>query len=126
MGPAIEPHQFTQASAHAIALDGIADTLRHREADARRALVGARTGLDDKRTNGNLAPGCGGEEIGSLLQAFHAAADPAGAGSGAELLAPARAAVRDHLAAALGGHAGAEAMPAFTHQFARLICPLHD
>jgi hypothetical protein len=45
--------------------------------------------------------------------------------SGAQSLATARAAGRDHLAAARGCHAGAETVPTFAHQFARLISPLH-
>ena len=46
--------------------------------------------------------------------------------SGAQSLATARAPGRHHLAAARGCHAGAETVPAFAHQFARLIGPLHD
>jgi hypothetical protein len=46
-------------------------------------------------------------------------------GSGTEPLAPMRTALSEHFAAALRRHARAEAMPAFAHQFARLIGPFH-
>jgi hypothetical protein len=45
--------------------------------------------------------------------------------SGTEPLAPMRAAISQHFAAALCGHARAKAVPAFAHQFARLIGPFH-
>jgi hypothetical protein len=45
--------------------------------------------------------------------------------SRAEPLAPLRAARSDYLAAALGRHAGAEAVAALAHQFARLVGPFH-
>jgi len=45
--------------------------------------------------------------------------------SGTEPLAPLRAAIGEHSAAALCRHARAEAMPPFAHQFARLIGPFH-
>src|SRR6516165_4918649 len=45
--------------------------------------------------------------------------------SGAQPLASTGAACRHHTAAALGGHAGAEAVTALAHQLARLIGPLH-
>ena len=45
--------------------------------------------------------------------------------SGGQPLAPARAPRDEHLAAALGGHAGAESVTALAHQLARLIGPLH-
>src|SRR6202050_1341703 len=45
--------------------------------------------------------------------------------SGTEPLAPLRAAIGEHSAAALCRHARAEAVPPFAHQFARLIGPFH-
>jgi hypothetical protein len=45
--------------------------------------------------------------------------------SGAQPLAAARAPGRDHLAAALGRHAGPETMPALPHELARLVGPFH-
>jgi hypothetical protein len=45
--------------------------------------------------------------------------------SGTEPLAPMRAAISEHFAAALCRHARAEAMPPFAHQFAGLIGPFH-
>src|SRR5690242_15060053 len=45
--------------------------------------------------------------------------------SGAEPLAAMRAPLVQHRAAALARHAGAEAVAALAHQFARLIGPLH-
>ena len=45
--------------------------------------------------------------------------------SGTEPLAPMRAAISEHFAAAPCRHARAEAMPPFAHQFARLIGPFH-
>src|SRR5436190_18610671 len=44
---------------------------------------------------------------------------------GRELPAAGRAAAVQHLAAASGGHAGAEAVTALAHEFARLIGALH-
>src|SRR5437868_6939957 len=46
--------------------------------------------------------------------------------SGAQPLAPARAARRDHPAATRGPHAGAETVTALAHELARLIRPLHE
>jgi len=46
-------------------------------------------------------------------------------GSGAQTLAPTRAARGEDLAATGRGDAGAEAMTALAHQFAGLVSPLH-
>lgn len=51
---------------------------------------------------------------------------PRRAVSGRKFLAAARAPGRDHLASALGGHTGAESVPALADDFARLIGPLHE
>lgn len=40
-----KPHDFPQPSPDSIALDRIADLLRNREPDPRRAIVGTRAGL---------------------------------------------------------------------------------
>jgi hypothetical protein len=48
-----------------------------------------------------------------------------GAASGREALAAADAASGENLAAADGGHAGAEAVTALAHEFGGLISPLH-
>src|ERR1700733_918566 len=53
------------------------------------------------------------------------AAEAAACGSGGELLATARAASRDHLAAADRRRTSAKAMAALAHQLAGLIGPLH-
>jgi len=45
--------------------------------------------------------------------------------SGGEALATAGAPGSNHAAAADGGHAGAETMPALAHELAGLIGPLH-
>src|SRR6202023_1681547 len=81
-----------------------------------------------------LAPASRGQKIGPPPQSLHGNSlyenplcEPAAGwhASGAQSLATARAPGRDHLAAARGCHAGAETVPAFAHQFARLIGPLH-
>jgi hypothetical protein len=63
--------------------------------------------VDDRHTNGRTA------------------AEAAACGSGGELLATARAASRDHLAAADRRRTSAKAMAALAHQLAGLIGPLH-
>src|SRR6185437_14927737 len=70
----------------------------------------------------------GPQEIGANLQAFHderLAVRLAQGPLGRQLFAAGSAAAVQHLAAARGGHAGAEAVTALAHEFARLIGALH-
>lgn len=134
-----QPHHFAQAPPHPVALHRIADLPRHRKADARRTVLGAAPRLYRERRAGRPHSGGRSAKVGPPSQAFHrgslrsslgsslgASFGQAGARlSGAEPLAPAGATGRQHFATALGRHAGAEAMPAFAHQFARLVGPFH-
>ena len=103
-----------------VALDRVADLLRHREAEPRRPGVEALARLQDEGRCGSFHA-CGrGKEVRPLLQALHR-----GRASGAEPLAALRAPCGDDFAAAGGGGAGAEAVTALAHQLARLIGPFH-
>ncbi len=124
-----QPHHFAQPPAHAIALDRIADLFRNRESDPDRATVAAIARLQNESCRRDLDPARGCDEIRSFPEALHRGRRPDGAewaaGSSAQTLATARAARSDDLAAALGRHAGAKAMPALAHELARLIGPFH-
>jgi len=123
---AAQSYCFTQPAPDAIALDGIADLLGHRKADPNRAGVLAFESLQDKGRRRNLDAGRSGQKIRPLPQTLHRSrAGIRPALSGAEALAAARAAGRHDLAAAFGGHAGAETVTALTHELARLIGPFH-
>ncbi len=66
-----KPYDFLETSPHAIALDGISNLLRHGEADAYRTTVVSLARLQYERRSRHLAPGRGGQEIGSLPQPLH-------------------------------------------------------
>jgi hypothetical protein len=120
-----KPHDFAQSTPHAIALDRIADLLRHRKADPWRTCVGARTALQHKGRRGSPGTRRGVEKIRPLPQSLHGSG-PASRSSGAEPLPAARPAGIEHLAAARGGHPAPETVAALAHQLARLVGPLHD
>jgi hypothetical protein len=118
---------LTEAAADAIADDGCPEALGHCEAESRpvgRAVSGAGLGLEHECT---ASPPCSApdrQKLGPFAQAdermrrfVH---------SGREPLASLGAAPHEHEAAATGGHARAEAVPAFAHELARLIRSLHD
>src|SRR3569833_2381906 len=104
---AVEADHLAQAAADAIALDGVADLARHREADADRACVAARTHLEYESGGRNLGPGRRFEKVRPLLLSFHLKQRRGYEGRwlGAEPLASAGAASLDHLASAGGRHA---------------------
>jgi hypothetical protein len=82
--------------------------------------------LQQKSLPGGSRPSGGREKVRPLSQAFHGrCARLTSAPLRAEPLTTARTARINDLAAAFGRHAGAKPMPAFAHQFARLISPLH-
>lgn len=123
---AAQSHRLAQAPPDAIAFDGIAHLLRYGKADPRRPLILALAGLKHKCRRRNLDAGRSGQKIRPLPQALHRVmAGIRPAHSGAEALAAARAAGRHNLAAAFGGHAGAETVTALPHELARLIGPFH-
>jgi hypothetical protein len=83
-------------------------------------LISALADLQYEPGRRRLHPRRGSEEVGSPFQPLDRRQ-----GSSAEALAAMGAASRDHLAAALRGHAGAETVAALAHELARLIGPFH-
>src|SRR5262249_12026071 len=71
-----KPHDFAQSTPDAIALDRIADLLRHRKADPWRSCVGARPGLQDEFRRGGPGARRGAEKIRPLPQSFHGSGHP--------------------------------------------------
>src|ERR1700722_19368927 len=86
---------------------------------AERFARGARPAILTQRCQGSLSRRVDRHTNGRT------AAEAAACGSGGELLATARAASRDHLAAADRRRTSAKAMAALAHQLAGLIGPLH-
>jgi hypothetical protein len=66
-----KPHNLAQAAPHAIALHGIADLPRHREADTNRTVVGALTGLQNECPAGGPGAGCGRPKVRPAFQSLH-------------------------------------------------------
>jgi hypothetical protein len=146
-----EPHHFAEPPAHAVAHDRIADLARHGEAnpDGSGVVLGALAGLQEEAAGRRSCAFRGSLEIRAALQPFHwlglalaAILGSTTAGStsksacgtrtraptkslSTQLLAPLRTPQRQNPAAALGRHAGAKAVAALAHQFARLIGPFH-
>jgi hypothetical protein len=118
-------HNLPQAAANAIALDGVADLLRHGKANPHRTTIPPFTGLQYERRRRRLGAACGCQEIRAMPQSLHGVTRVTAPSLRTEPLAPARASGGNHPAAALGGHAGAESVTALAHQLARLIGPLH-
>ena len=73
-----KPHDFPQPPPHPIALDRIADLLRHREPDPRWAIVGARAGLQHERRPRGSGTRRGAEKVRPLPQFFHGSGQLAG------------------------------------------------
>jgi hypothetical protein len=125
-----------QPAAGAIARNRIADLLGCGETDSersgrRRRIHRKLARLQDQAGRGPPAV-CRGnrEEFAALFEASEFLRASCGgsheATSGGKALAALRAAASEHLAAILGRHAGPEAMTAFPHQLARLVCALHS
>jgi hypothetical protein len=66
-----KPHDFPQPPPHPVALDRIADLLRHRKTDPCRPGVGACAGLQNESRRGGTRAGRDAEEIRPLAQSFH-------------------------------------------------------
>ena len=121
-----KPHDLAQPPPHPVALDRIADLLRHGKSDANRAV--ARHGRAPAPRKPWPTPVRPPRRPENRLRRLNRSMDNTASGgrrSRTEPLAALRAPGRDHLAAALGRHPGAETVSALAHQFARLIGPFH-
>ena len=125
MTAALQPDDFAQPPPDPVPLDRVADLLRDGKADAHRALIAPVARLQHEPAAETLPPAAARKSARRFKRSIAGIGDPTAAGSGAQPLAAAGATRRDHLATALGGHAGAETVTALAHQFARLISPLH-
>jgi len=122
-----KPHHLPQAAPHAVALHGVAHLPRHCKAYAHGALVCAPARLQHERAAGRLDTAGGSPKVRPALQPLHGKnLNGSGAPSRTEPLAPTRAPRRQNLAATLGRRAGAKAVAALAHQFARLVGPFHE
>jgi hypothetical protein len=146
-----QPHHFAQPPAHAVALHRIADLARYGKADPDRAALAlvfsALPRLHDEGAGRRSCAFRSSLKVRAALQPFHwfvfgcdFGLDHCGLdleigvwnensrpieALGTQLLAPLRAPQRQNPAAALGRHAGAKAVAALAHQFARLVGPFH-
>lgn len=109
-----QSYRLAQPAAHAIAFHRISNFPRDGEPDPGRLVVAAMARLQDEGRASHLDPGRGVQKISTPAQSLHRGT-PAAA-SRAEALAPACAALRDHLAAAFGRHAGTESVTALAHE----------
>jgi hypothetical protein len=123
---------FAQAALGAVADNRPADPLGGREPDPDAGLALARQGLDDHSAAGRGHALGRGEEFGAALEAIDGdgvchrlRTCRAGLPLGGEALAALGATASQDLLPVLGRHPQAEAVAALTHQFARLIGPLH-
>ncbi len=122
-----EARRFAQAPLDAVARHGIAQLLRHREAETRRLSVLAVAHLHDDALGGKGSRLRGGEKILPFQRrSIVAAGLNAPARLSRQPLAALRPAARNHLAAALGRHAGTKAMAALADKLGGLKSALHD
>ena len=123
-----EPYQLPQAPPHAVALHGIADLPRYCKSDPHVTFGGTLATLQHKRPAGRPHSSGGSAKIGSALQPLHGRTilERGKHPSRTKTLASVCPPRRQNLATALGCHAGAKAMAALAHQFARLVGPFHE
>jgi len=120
-----EPDHLPQSPPHSIALYRVADLPRHRKTDPCHTVVAARSRLQHESTGGRPLAPRRSAEVGAAGQPIHRLRMGVRARSRAQPLAPVRPARCQHFATAFGRHAGAKAVAALAHQFARLIGPFH-
>src|ERR1700730_390283 len=70
----VQPHDLAQAPLDAIALDGIADFFRYREAKTSRCGVAALARLQHKSRRRSFGARGSGEEVSTSLQPLHGSA----------------------------------------------------
>ena len=124
-----KPHDFAQPAADPVALDRIADLLRHGKAEACRSAVGSLARLQHEpggRRPWSRMPRPENPPVASTVPWKLCARGSWRRRSGGKPLASARAPRRHHFASALGGHARAETVTALAYKLARLVGPLHD
>ena len=128
----MDAHRLFEAPADAVAYDRVSGLFGDREADTRRCVVAAVQHFEQEKPPAPLFATADGQEFAALAQppqhwSPRGGRCPATIGlpSGGQPLAAAVAASCDDAAAALGGHAGTEAVPALADEFRGLIGALH-
>jgi hypothetical protein len=134
--PRHEADDLTQTAPDAVSFHRIADLARHGKTDPGRAGRRTRARLEHKAAGRRPRAFGGSLKVRPAFQPFHATDFKPSLKSNwqptrpnersrAQFFAPLRAPRSQDLAAALGRHAGAKAVTALAHQFARLIGPFH-